>query len=150
MLVNSEQVTLGLYDTSGREDYERLRPLDYPQTDVFLVCFSVADQASFENVAETWAPEIKHYCPAVPKILVGAHLELREDKATIERLKSMNYAPITSQQGESMRKQIGAVAYMECSALTRVGIEEIFDTAARAVLFPERLKNELEKGYTLL
>ena len=150
MLVNSEPVTLGLFDTPGQEDYDRLRPLAYPQTDVFLVCFSVANQASFENVAEKWAPEIKHHCPAVPKILVGAHLELREDKATIERLKSMNCAPITSQQGEAMRKQIGAVAYMECSAVTRVGVKEVFDTAITAVFFPEHFKKELDKGYTLL
>ena len=36
----------------GQEDYYRLRPLSYPQTDVFLVCFSVASRASFENVKE--------------------------------------------------------------------------------------------------
>ena len=36
----------------GQEDYDRLRPLSYPQTDVFLVCFSVVSPASFENVKE--------------------------------------------------------------------------------------------------
>lgn len=37
---------------SGQEDYDRLRPLSYPQTDVFLVCFSVVSPSSFENVKE--------------------------------------------------------------------------------------------------
>jgi hypothetical protein len=37
---------------TGQEDYDRLRPLSYPQTDVFLVCFSVITPASFENVKE--------------------------------------------------------------------------------------------------
>ena len=37
---------------SGQEDYDRLRPLSYPQTDVFLVCFSVVSPSSFENVRE--------------------------------------------------------------------------------------------------
>lgn len=44
------KVSLGLWDTAGQEDYDRLRPLSYPQTDVFLICFSVASQASFDNV----------------------------------------------------------------------------------------------------
>jgi GTPase SAR1 family protein len=38
--------------TTGQEDYDRLRPLSYPQTDVFLVCFSVVSPSSFENVKE--------------------------------------------------------------------------------------------------
>lgn len=37
---------------AGQEDYDRLRPLSYPQTDVFLVCFSVVSPSSFENVKE--------------------------------------------------------------------------------------------------
>ena len=43
--------TLSTYSI-GQEDYDRLRPLSYPQTDVFLVCFSVVSPASFENVKE--------------------------------------------------------------------------------------------------
>ena len=53
----------GLFDTAGQEDYDRLRPLSYPQTDVFLVCFSVVKPDSFENVKEKWIPEIRHHCP---------------------------------------------------------------------------------------
>ena len=150
VLVDSEEVTLSLWDTSGQEDYDRLRLLSYPNTDVFLVCFSVVSQTSFEDVAHNWAPEINHHCPGVPKILVGTKLDLLYDGATIEELKSMNHAPITAQQGEAMRKQIGAVAYMECSAVTQVGLKEVFDTAARIGCFPEHFKKELDKGYTLL
>ena len=44
---------MALYSTqTGQEDYDRLRPLSYPQTDVFLVCFSVVSPSSFENVKE--------------------------------------------------------------------------------------------------
>ena len=53
--------SLGLFDTAGQEDYDRLRPLSYPETDVFLVCFSVVSPSSFENVKEKWYPEIKHH-----------------------------------------------------------------------------------------
>ena len=51
-MIGGEPYTLGLFDTAGQEDYDRLRPLSYPQTDVFLVCFSVISPSSFENVKE--------------------------------------------------------------------------------------------------
>lgn len=51
-MIGGEPYTLGLFDTAGQEDYDRLRPLSYPQTDVFLICFSVVAPASFENVRE--------------------------------------------------------------------------------------------------
>ena len=54
-----------LCDGGAEQDYDRLRPLSYPQTDVFLVCFSVISPASFENVKEKWIPEITHHCPKV-------------------------------------------------------------------------------------
>lgn len=76
MVVDGVQVSLGLWDTAGQEDYDRLRPLSYPQTDVFLICFSVASPSSFENVTSKWYPEIKHHCPDAPIILVGKFLRV--------------------------------------------------------------------------
>ena len=56
VMIGGEPYTLGLFDTAGQEDYDRLRPLSYPQTDVFLVCFSVVSPSSFENVKEKVRP----------------------------------------------------------------------------------------------
>lgn len=56
VMIGGEPYTLGLFDTAGQEDYDRLRPLSYPQTDVFLVCFSVVSPSSFENVKEKVTP----------------------------------------------------------------------------------------------
>jgi Ras-related C3 botulinum toxin substrate 1 len=67
-------------------DYDRLRPLSYPQTDVFLVCYSVVNPASFDNVRAKWSPEIKHNNPDTPIVLVGTKLDLRDDKHTIDKL----------------------------------------------------------------
>ena len=63
-MVDGKPVSLGLWDTAGQEDYDRLRPLSYPQTDVFLVCFSVAgtsSRASFANAQTKWAAELQHH-----------------------------------------------------------------------------------------
>lgn len=52
-----QQVELALWDTAGQEDYDRLRPLSYPDTDVILMCFSVDSPDSLENIPEKWTPE---------------------------------------------------------------------------------------------
>jgi small GTP-binding protein len=49
-MVDGKPINLGLWDTAGQEDYDRLRPLSYPQTDVFLICFSLVSPPSLENV----------------------------------------------------------------------------------------------------
>ena len=53
------QVELALWDTAGQEDYDRLRPLSYPDTDVILMCFSIDSPDSLENIPEKWTPEVK-------------------------------------------------------------------------------------------
>ncbi|XP_023223053.1 ras-related C3 botulinum toxin substrate 1 [Centruroides vittatus] len=137
VMVDGKPINLGLWDTAGQEDYDRLRPLSYPQTDVFLICFSLVNPASFENVRAKWYPEVSHHCPNTPIILVGTKLDLREDKETIEKLKERKLAPITYPQGLAMAKEIGAVKYLECSALTQKGLKNVFDEAIRAVLCPQ-------------
>ena len=134
VMVNHEPVTLDFFDTCGAEEYYRLRSLSYPQTDVFLVCFSLVSPASFENVAEKWVPEVEHHCPNTPIVLVGTKLDLLDDAATVERLKQMRLAPITRKQGEAMQREIAAMAYVECSALTTRGLKKVFDEALRATM----------------
>ncbi|KAH8036706.1 hypothetical protein HPB51_004090 [Rhipicephalus microplus] len=137
VMVDGKPINLGLWDTAGQEDYDRLRPLSYPQTDVFLICFSLVNPASFENVRAKWYPEVSHHCPNTPIILVGTKLDLREDKDTVEKLRDRKLAPITYPQGLAMAKEIGAVKYLECSALTQKGLKNVFDEAIRAVLCPQ-------------
>uniref|UniRef100_A0A3B4AU79 Uncharacterized protein n=1 Tax=Periophthalmus magnuspinnatus TaxID=409849 RepID=A0A3B4AU79_9GOBI len=78
--VDNKQVQLALWDTAGQEDYDRLRPLSYPDTDVILMCFSVDSPDSLENIPEKWVPEVKHFCPNVPIILVANKKDLRHDE----------------------------------------------------------------------
>merc|ERR1712159_707274 len=150
VMVDNKPINLGLWDTAGQEDYDRLRPLSYPQTDVFLACFSIISPASFENVKAKWYPEINHHCPNVPVLVVGTKLDLREDKATIERLAEKKLAPVTHQQGPQLAKDIKAAKYLECSALTQKGLEAVFDEAIRTVLTPKAAPKKKKGGCFLI
>ena len=132
LVIHGVPCAIGLWDTAGQEDYDRLRPLSYPQTDVFLICFSVINPDSFEDVKEKWYPEVSRHCPKTPIILVGLKLDLRDDKETVEKLKKERLAPITYEQGMKMAEKIGAFKYVECSAFTQKGLKEVFDEAIAA------------------
>ncbi|XP_045469949.1 ras-like GTP-binding protein RhoL [Harmonia axyridis] len=121
--VDGEEYNMTLWDTAGQEDYERLRPLSYPNTDCFIVCFSVDQSlASYENVTLKWVPEVRHYKPSTPIILVATKVDLREDptKSCYNR-----------RDGKKLKKKAKAAAYMECSAKTGEGLEEIFIEAIK-------------------
>lgn len=123
-------VNLGLWDTAGQEDYDRLRPLSYPQTNIFLLCFSINSISSFENIKSKWHPEVSHHAPGVPSLLVGTKLDMRDPSQVKNQ--------VSYQQGVQMAKDIGAVKYLECSALTQKGLKNVFDEAIRAALAPPK------------
>jgi cell division control protein 42 len=134
--IGDEPYTLGLFDTAGQEDYDRLRPLSYPQTDVFLVCFSVTSPASFENVREKWFPEVHHHCPGVPCLIVGTQTDLRDDQSVREKLGKQKMSPVRKEDGERMAKELGAVKYVECSALTQYKLKDVFDEVSVFIASP--------------
>lgn len=92
---------------------------------------------------------MSHHCPHTPIILVGTKLDLRDDKETTEKLKEKKLAPISHPQGLQMAKEISAVKYLECSALTQKGLKNVFDEAIRAVLNPVKQTKKKGKGCTL-
>ncbi|KAH0707827.1 hypothetical protein KY289_012903 [Solanum tuberosum] len=129
-------VNLGLWDTAGQEDYSRLRPLSYRCADVFVLAFSLISRASYENVLKKWMPELRRFAPDVPIVLVGTKLDLRDGNGYLADHMDSNI--ITPAQGEELRKQIGAAAYVECSSKTQQNVKAVFDTAIKVVLQPPR------------
>uniref|UniRef100_A0A803T9S0 Ras homolog family member C n=3 Tax=Unidentata TaxID=1329950 RepID=A0A803T9S0_ANOCA len=146
--VDGKQVELALWDTAGQEDYDRLRPLSYPDTDVILMCFSIDSPDSLENIPEKWTPEVKHFCPNVPIILVGNKKDLRNDEHTRRELAKMKQEPVKPEEGRDMANRINAFGYLECSAKTKDGVREVFEMATRAAL--QVRKNKKRKGCPLL
>lgn len=135
--VDGRSISLNLWDTAGQEEYDRLRTLSYPQTNVFIICFSISSPASCENVKHKWHPEVSHHCPSVPILLVGTKSDLRNDAETQRKLKEQNQSPVTHQQGAALARQIHAARYLECSALNQDGIKDVFAEAVRAFLNPQ-------------
>jgi Ras family protein A len=75
-----------------------------------------------------WYPEVLHFCPTTPLMLLGLKSDLRNKKNCIELLKTQGLTPVTPDQGEVVAKKMGAL-YMECSSKEQDGVEEIFDMA---------------------
>ncbi|XP_076697656.2 rho-related GTP-binding protein RhoB-like [Callospermophilus lateralis] len=129
--VDGKQVELALWDTAGQEDYDRLW---YPDIDVILMCFSVDSPDLLENIPEKWVPEVKHFCPNVPIILVANKKDLRSEEHVRTKLAGMKQEPACMDDGRARAVCIQAYDYRECSAKTKEGEREVFKTAMRAAL----------------
>nr|XP_039261347.1 ras-related C3 botulinum toxin substrate 2-like [Styela clava] len=136
VMVNDILVNMGLWDTAGQEDYDRLRPLSYPKTDVFLLCFSVTSPTSMDNIVEKWFPEVTHHVPRAKTILVGTKIDLRNSEAVAEELKKQGKRPVTYEEGSALAEKLGVLFYRECSAKTQENIRELFVETASAILYP--------------
>jgi len=123
-------VELALWDTAGQEEYDRLRPLSYPESDVILIVFSIDFPTSLANVQDKWYPEVAHFCEGVPTILVGTKTDLRRDEQTRKMLSAQGQTPVTFDQGASVAREIGA-KYIECSAKMGTGVQEVFNLALK-------------------
>jgi len=160
VLMDGKPINLSLWDTAGQDEYDKLRPLSYPQTDIFLICFSLTDPATLENVRSKWNPEVVHHCPNTPIILVGTKSDLRDAELkklpvsvgaigrrlsraegkmdSVQKIQEQRRATsIEHVLGIAMAKEIDAVKYVECSALTKKNLNIVFDEAIRCVLYPE-------------
>ncbi|TID28635.1 hypothetical protein CANINC_002391 [Pichia inconspicua] len=138
VMVGDEKVTIHLWDTAGQEEYDRLRPLSYTQTDIFLICFSVVEPSSFQNVESKWMPEIRHHTPKDTKILlIGTKSDLRDEPHVLDELDEQGLSPVSEKEASALAKRLGLVGYLECSAASQQGVREVFDCAIKSVIAPQ-------------
>ena len=128
--VDGKHVELALWDTAGQEDYDRLRPLSYPDSHVILICFAIDSPDSLDNVQEKvcklsrsfahlciaesfplfkWISEVVHFCPYLPVILVGCKKDLRHDPKTVAELAKTSQQPVTEQQVYLLHKLMNSI-----------------------------------------
>jgi len=134
------QKILRIWDTAGQEDYERLRPLAYPNTDVCFIAFSVVNRDSFDNVETNWIKEFRQYMPKAQIILIGT----KSDLAARPDLKNHDGSvvePVTKEEGDKMANRIKAYGYYETSAKTGDGVKAAFEAAITAANIKPRQDN---------
>lgn len=139
LTLDKRRINLALWDTAGQEDYDRLRPLSYPDTDVIVLCFSVDNPKSFENIQDKWASEVVHFCgPTIPKILVAMKSDMRSQQQS-EGL-------VSREQGQELARKIGAYRYIECSAKYNENVDFVFTEAVRGVWEASGAKKKSSNG----
>ncbi|ORZ23284.1 small GTPase superfamily [Absidia repens] len=129
--VDGQEVEFGLWDTAGQEEYDRLRTLSYENTHLVLLCFSVDNRVSLDNILERWLPEISDHCPRSKLMLLALKCDLRDEEPSND---SPATEPIMYEEGVAMARQIAAVRYLECSAKHNRGVREVFEQAARVAI----------------
>ncbi|KAG0254903.1 GTP-binding protein Rho1 [Mortierella polycephala] len=138
-----QQVELSLWDTAGQEDYDRLRPLSYPESDVVLMCFSVDTIPSLDNLTEKWHPELAHFLESVSKIVVGLKTDLRDEAPVEEKDRFVSY-----DRGSQVAASLHC-KYYECSAKTGKGLPEVFQAAVKAAM-QSRMSNIRKRACSIL
>ncbi|RXM27489.1 Rho-related GTP-binding protein RhoU [Acipenser ruthenus] len=92
-----------------------------------------------QNVWEKWVPEIRRHCPLTPVVLVGTQCDLRQDVKVLIELNRRQEKPVPEGNARALAEKIGAIAYVECSALTQKNLKEVFDVAiSNGLSFSER------------
>jgi small GTP-binding protein len=110
------QIFLGLWDTAGQAEFEKMRPMSYKESDVYLLFFSVVNPTSLENIKLRWVEEIRFHSPTAPLFLVGTQTDSREDEEIILDLQSKGKEPVSAREAQEVAREIGAVSYFEISA----------------------------------
>uniref|UniRef100_A0A8H7NJV8 GTP-binding protein RHO3 n=1 Tax=Bionectria ochroleuca TaxID=29856 RepID=A0A8H7NJV8_BIOOC len=145
IFVDNVHIELSLWDTAGQEEFDRLRSLSYDDTDLIMLCFSVDSKDSLENVESKWVGEIADNCPGTKLVLVALKCDLREqggeedeegEGANTEAAEQPREKKptISYEQGLEVARRIGALRYLECSAMRNRGVNEAFTEAARVAL----------------
>ncbi|KAI0632270.1 P-loop containing nucleoside triphosphate hydrolase protein [Trametes polyzona] len=139
--VREKSYDLKLFDTIGREEHDRFRPMFYPETDIALICFSVASPASFDHVRNKWVPEVQEHCrPGVRLVVVATQVDLRDDPKVLASLARQDQSPVNRDQGLLLAIDLDAF-YAECSAWTGEGVRKVCDEAVQSMQPGRRFVN---------
>ncbi|XP_078126232.1 rho-related GTP-binding protein RhoN [Sander vitreus] len=125
--IDKHRIELNMWDTSGSSYYDNVRPLAYPDSDAVLVCFDISRPETLDSVIKKWQGETQEFCPNAKVVLVGCKLDMRTDVSTLRELSKQRLIPVTHEQGSTIARQMGAVAYVECtSKVSENSVRDVF------------------------
>ncbi|KFQ12738.1 Rho-related GTP-binding protein RhoN, partial [Leptosomus discolor] len=131
--------------SAGSAYYDNVRPLAYPDSDAVLICFDISRPETLDSVLKKvsctfsllsplqWQGETQEFCPNAKIVLVGCKLDMRTDLNTLRELSKQRLIPVTHEQGSALARQIGAVAYAECSSkVSENSVRDVFHVTTLA------------------
>ena len=125
---------LSLWDTIGDEAYDRLRPLCYPGADIFLICFSIAENVSFESVKQKWYHELTSWSNVKNSawVLLGLHADQRKSERRSSKDLDGDRNTVSREEAEQLARNLGQwskknVPYVECDARKKDGLQAIME-----------------------
>ena len=129
---------MSLWDTIGDEAYDRLRPLNYPKADVFLICFSIAEPSSFESVKTKWYHELTSWSNLMDStwVLLGLHADERKKEYKFSKEIDEERNIVSREEAEQLAKDMGRwtkknVPYVECDARDKSGLQAVVEAVIR-------------------
>ncbi|ODV58288.1 uncharacterized protein ASCRUDRAFT_77987 [Ascoidea rubescens DSM 1968] len=131
--IKSTIVEMTLWDSVDTTEYDRMRALYYANCDIIMICYSVENHESLENVEKKWIPQIQNYYKKIPIVLMALKTDLRRDPAVLYKLNEQSLRVITRSEGRAVADKIGAYGYLECSARILDGVDEPFQYIAKVV-----------------
>uniref|UniRef100_A0A3Q3VL06 Ras homolog family member V n=1 Tax=Mola mola TaxID=94237 RepID=A0A3Q3VL06_MOLML len=132
--VNAVPTRIKLVDTVGQEEFGHLRSLCYGHVNVFILCFSLVNPVSFDNITSKWIPQIRACNLAAPIVLVGTQSDLCLNVDVLIYLDKRGTKPVPYSQARRLAHRIRAHDYVECSALTQHNLKDVFDCAVFAAI----------------
>eukprot|EP00092_Neocalanus_flemingeri_P003262 GFUD01003493.1.p1 GENE.GFUD01003493.1~~GFUD01003493.1.p1 ORF type:complete len:199 (+),score=67.11 GFUD01003493.1:72-668(+) len=107
--LGGRELSMNVWDTAGQEEYDNIRQLTYPNTDMFLVCFNSVNRITFDNLKNKWMLELNSHAPKVPKLLVGTMADRKNEKSLKNKMP-------TKSEINKLVKDFKMVGFIECSA----------------------------------
>ncbi|XP_052275709.1 rho-related GTP-binding protein RhoJ-like [Dreissena polymorpha] len=134
--VGKHDYRLDLLDTTEHPDIEDRRQR-FPGTDVIIICFSVINPDSFKNVQTKWIPELRKALGVTPFIILGTHVDLRQDPDVLQQLQIKGQKPVSSRVASAACRRLGGKCYVESSSTMKTRMRQALDEALLSVFNPD-------------
>ncbi|PIA28539.1 hypothetical protein AQUCO_06900067v1 [Aquilegia coerulea] len=133
--LGGKKLKLSIWDTAGQERFRTLTSSYYRGAQGIIMVYDVTRRETFTNLADIWGKEIDLYSTNKDciKMLVGNKVD-KESERVVTRKEAMDFA-----------REYGCL-FIECSAKTRVNVEQCFEELVLKILDTPSLLAEGSSG----